>query len=100
MFGNAAASDAESSSSPSAGSKYSVVVPVGLPEEGFFDYIDRFVERHPEYVELSDRKLREWCIKSGLPMAKWKNNSGSIDRPDFAFGIPSIDNRGIRNQVR
>jgi len=101
MFGNAAAADTESCSfaTPSAGSKYSVVVPVGLPDEGFFDYVDRFLEGHPEYVELSDRKLMEWCVKSGL--SSWKNNlPSSRDRPAFNFGIPSIDNKGIRHSVR
>jgi len=101
MFGNAALADTESSSfaSPPAGSKCSVIVPIGLPDEGYFDYVDRFIQSHPDYVELSDRKMLEWCLKSGL--SSWKSNMpASRDRPAFNFGIPSIDNRGIRQSLR
>jgi len=104
MFGDIAAADAEAASVPRpSDGKYSVIVPVGLPEEGFFDYVDRFTEQHPEYVELSDRKILEWCMKSGLSQkgrqGKWSRHPGFVstrDRPNFAFGIPSIDNKSVR----
>lgn len=108
MMGDIAAADAESASYvPSSTGVYSVVVPVGLPDQGFFDYVDHFLERHPDYVELSDRKLIEWCTKSGLE--QWKSNASSSerppsrDRPHFNFGKHHIDKkrdwRGVLKSV-
>merc|ERR1712084_40293 len=58
--------------------KYEVLFPVGLPDEGTFDWLDSFLQEHPEYVELSDRRIVEWAEKSGLqrwPSAAWKNSN-------------------------
>ena len=45
-----------------------VVVPVGFPGGGVFDFVDRFMEDNPGYVELSDRL--SWAIASGLEAQK------------------------------
>merc|ERR1740138_362449 len=37
--------------------KYEVVVPVAFPDEGTFAWVDSFLEKNPQYVELSDRKI-------------------------------------------
>ena len=43
-----------------------VVVPVGLLDGGVFDFVDRFMEDNPGYVELSDRAFRSWAIAGGV----------------------------------
>lgn len=30
---------------------------MGLPEQGYFDWVDQFLQKNPGYVELSDRKI-------------------------------------------
>ena len=32
--------------------KYEVIFPVAVPDEGTFDWLDEFLEKNPEYVEL------------------------------------------------
>lgn len=76
-----------------------VVVPVGLPDQGIFDYVDRFIEEHPGFVELSDRKVAEWCRKSGLSPKGSPSPSDSRDRPDFNFGLPQLDDRSWRETL-
>merc|ERR1711912_46721 len=76
--------------------KSEVIFPVCMPDEGTFDWLDMFIEKNPEYVELSDRKIVEWCVKSGVvkpPAQAWKD---SRDRPEMNFGIPELDNMSVR----
>jgi len=73
------------------GEKCQVLFPIGIPDEGTFDWLDMFMTKNPNFVELSDRKIVEWCIKSGLRNPKsnaWKNSN---DKPDVNFGIPALD---------
>jgi hypothetical protein len=67
--------------------KCEVVLPVGIPDEGTFEWLDSFLEKNPQYTELSDRKLLEWAKKSGQKTwekNKWKDNwNKSNDRPDI-----------------
>merc|ERR1711985_127490 len=58
MIQDAAAEDVEAVGlcAPDDG-KYDVVVPVGLPDEGTFDWVDSFLKKNPQYTELSSRKL-------------------------------------------
>lgn len=60
--------------------KYEVLFPVSLPDQGSFIWLDKFLENHPSYVELSDRRLREWAVASGLEMAfpKKSDSNNSI----------------------
>merc|ERR1712048_953722 len=37
--------------------KSEVVFPVFLPDEGAFEWLDKFLKKHPHFVELSDRKI-------------------------------------------
>merc|ERR1712048_1033819 len=57
---------------------------------------DTFLEKNPNYVELSDRKILEWAASSGL----WKPKAGgwkaSNDKPEFNFGLPGMDDFSIR----
>ena len=93
MLASAAAADVEASPCKAAGKKPEVVLPVGLPSQGFFDWVDEFVERNPGYIELSDRKILEWAQKSGA----WKPKAGgSLDKPEANFGIPALDDGSVR----
>lgn len=75
--------------------KFEVMWPVGVPDEGTFDWLEGFLKDHPQYVELSSRKLLEWAQKSGL----WKPKSTSAlatlkssnDKPEMNFGITNLD---------
>jgi len=75
-----------------AGGKCEVIFPVGLPEKGFFDWVDHFLAKNPTYTELSDRKIIEWASASGLAKPK---GFGCNDRPDMKFGLPSMDDGSI-----
>eukprot|EP00928_Gymnodinium_smaydae_P087832 TRINITY_DN72025_c0_g1_i1.p1 TRINITY_DN72025_c0_g1~~TRINITY_DN72025_c0_g1_i1.p1 ORF type:complete len:777 (-),score=153.20 TRINITY_DN72025_c0_g1_i1:94-2424(-) len=70
------------------GGKHEVIFPIGIPDEGTFDWLDAFLEKNPNYVELSDRMIVEWATKSGF----WrKEGNKSNDKPEAAFGIPAMD---------
>jgi len=95
MLASAAAADVEVTEvrKPSDG-KYEVVFPVGLPEQGYFDWVDAFLEKHPDYVELSDRKILDWASKSGLWRPKSQGHSN--DKPDMKFGIQNMDDMSVK----
>lgn len=99
MIGDAAAADIEVTKTPSpVTGKPEVVFPVGLPDQGYFDWVDAFVEKNPSFVELSDRKLLEWASKSGL----WRSkaSSASNDKPDMKFGIPQMDDLSAKKVIK
>jgi len=79
-----------------ADGKYEVVMPVGLPGEGTFDWLDSFMAAHPGYIELSDRMIIEWAEKSGLYRATRGGGKASTDKPEFSFGIKELDDHSIR----
>eukprot|EP00419_Tripos_fusus_P029488 CAMPEP_0172727708 /NCGR_PEP_ID=MMETSP1074-20121228/91828_1 /TAXON_ID=2916 /ORGANISM="Ceratium fusus, Strain PA161109" /LENGTH=836 /DNA_ID=CAMNT_0013554881 /DNA_START=90 /DNA_END=2600 /DNA_ORIENTATION=+ len=70
-----------------------IVIPVGLPGEGLFDFASKFLEKHPHFNELSERKIAEWCHKSGLRSKAKLSKGHSRDRPDFAFDQPELHDR-------
>jgi len=95
MLGSAAKADVELSQvAKPVGGKYEVVFPVGLPEQGFFDWVDDFVAKHPDYVELSDRKINEWASKSSL--WRGKTQGGSLDKPDMRWGLQQMDDLSVK----
>eukprot|EP00403_Amphidinium_massartii_P027057 CAMPEP_0178388830 /NCGR_PEP_ID=MMETSP0689_2-20121128/9797_1 /TAXON_ID=160604 /ORGANISM="Amphidinium massartii, Strain CS-259" /LENGTH=843 /DNA_ID=CAMNT_0020009249 /DNA_START=13 /DNA_END=2544 /DNA_ORIENTATION=- len=80
--------------------KCEVLWPVAFPDEGTFDWVDDFLEKNPQYVELSERKIIDWAMKSGL----WKGQRGfsvkhSNDKPDFNFGIPCMDDMSAKKLI-
>jgi len=93
MMSDAAAADAEQVAASTK--KNQVVFPVGLPEQGYFDWIDEFCEKNPGFTELSDRKILEWASKSGVLKAKFPG-SGSNDKPDAKTGVPALDDWSVR----
>eukprot|EP00929_Paragymnodinium_shiwhaense_P089618 TRINITY_DN4977_c0_g1_i13.p1 TRINITY_DN4977_c0_g1~~TRINITY_DN4977_c0_g1_i13.p1 ORF type:complete len:843 (+),score=339.05 TRINITY_DN4977_c0_g1_i13:81-2609(+) len=74
--------------------KYEVVFPVGLPEKGYFDWVDSFVAKNPGYTELSDRAIIQWATKSGFPSVR---NAASNDQPSMAWGVGAMDNGSVRS---
>eukprot|EP00931_Biecheleriopsis_adriatica_P077427 TRINITY_DN50_c0_g1_i3.p1 TRINITY_DN50_c0_g1~~TRINITY_DN50_c0_g1_i3.p1 ORF type:complete len:821 (-),score=308.17 TRINITY_DN50_c0_g1_i3:116-2341(-) len=97
MIQGAAKEDAAvSEEKPPKGGKHEVLMPVGFPDEGTFDWLDSFLEKNPSYVELSDRKLQEWATSSGLPKPR---QGGSKDKPNFSYGMPSMDDRSLQRVV-
>jgi len=89
----------EKSSVPADG-KYEVMFPVAFPDEGTFDWLDTFLEKNQQFVELSDRKIIEWAAKSGLVKPKatsWKN---SQDKPEFNYGLTAMDDLSCRRVLQ
>merc|ERR1712151_835523 len=79
--------------------KCEVLFPVGLPDEGTFDWLDGFLKENPHYTELSSRMILDWGLKSGL----WRRDSshrGCNDRPIMDFGIREIDDDSIRKLIQ
>merc|ERR1712060_226979 len=77
--------------------KYEVIWPVSLPDEGTFDWLDLFLEKNPQYTELSDRMIIDWVEKSGF----WRNRNHAMktsnDKPEMTFGIRDLDDGvGVR----
>lgn len=91
MVGGAATADLEMVK-PKAG-KPEVVFPVGLPETGYFDWVDQFLEKNPGYTELSSRKIIEWAGKSGFMVPRQRG--GTNDKPDAKLGVPDLEDGSI-----
>merc|ERR1712206_49257 len=77
----------------------------GLPDEGTFDWLDKFLEDKPDLVELSDRKIVDWALKSGVvrpsSAVTMATNLGknSNDKPDFCYGIAALDDCSVRKVI-
>merc|ERR1712130_590846 len=78
----------------------------GIPEEGIFDWADSFLQQHPNFVELSDRKIVDWAAKSGIMrnansiLKSVGAGKHSLDKPEFAFGIPAIDDLSVHKLMK
>jgi len=94
MVSDAAAADAEVA--PAQDGKCEVLFPVGLPDQGYFDWVDLFLKKNPSYTELSDRKIFDWAEKSGLWRARAAGQGDSNDKPEPKFGIPMLDDFSLR----
>merc|ERR1712032_1285639 len=97
MFQDAASSDATvlKEEKPKDG-KYELVMPVGLPDEGIFDWVNMFLEKNPGFTELSDRAILSWAEKSGVWRPKGFQARTNNDKPDMAFGIQQLDDLTVR----
>jgi len=82
--------------------KNTVLFPVFLPDEGTFDWLDLFLEEHPQYVELSDRAIVDWAEKSGIvrPGNKDFSQRTSNDKPELGVGLPSLDDGSILRMLQ
>jgi hypothetical protein len=77
--------------------KYEVMVPVAFPDEGTFAWVDSFLEKNPQYVELSDRKIAEWVKSSGF-VGK-PDMKASNDKPKYTFGFQGLDDFSVRKVI-
>eukprot|EP00927_Polykrikos_kofoidii_P041707 TRINITY_DN3554_c0_g3_i1.p1 TRINITY_DN3554_c0_g3~~TRINITY_DN3554_c0_g3_i1.p1 ORF type:complete len:1017 (+),score=238.02 TRINITY_DN3554_c0_g3_i1:76-3126(+) len=92
MLQDASLEDLEMSSvGVSATEKPEVLFPVGLPDNGMFDWLDQFLAANAKYTELSDRKVLEWAQRSGLYRPRGYRSRDSNDKPGMGFGIPMLD---------
>merc|ERR1712194_792569 len=62
--------------------KYEVLFPVGIPDQGIFQWADMFLEKHPEYTELSSRSLRDMKRSSGANTGSGNSNDGALQAAD------------------
>lgn len=74
--------------------KYNVVLPVAFPDEGTFDWLDGYLKKNPQYVELSDRKIMQWAQVSGHHPKG--NSKASNDKPQANFGVRELDDMSVR----
>eukprot|EP00930_Biecheleria_cincta_P046831 TRINITY_DN32354_c0_g1_i1.p1 TRINITY_DN32354_c0_g1~~TRINITY_DN32354_c0_g1_i1.p1 ORF type:complete len:909 (-),score=281.61 TRINITY_DN32354_c0_g1_i1:100-2745(-) len=95
----APAADAVAAPVAGKGGKYEVLFPIGLPDEGTFDWLDGFLEKNPQFVELSDRAIVKWAEKSGIVLSKTNSWKNSNDKPDPQFGIPLMDDFSARRVI-
>jgi len=79
--------------------KHEVIVPVGLPDEGTFDWLDGFLAKHRDYVELSDRAILDWANKSGLPRQGGYSKRSCNDKPELGFGLPGMDDFSLQKVI-
>eukprot|EP00927_Polykrikos_kofoidii_P071496 TRINITY_DN67757_c0_g1_i1.p1 TRINITY_DN67757_c0_g1~~TRINITY_DN67757_c0_g1_i1.p1 ORF type:complete len:896 (+),score=179.87 TRINITY_DN67757_c0_g1_i1:211-2688(+) len=80
--------------------RHEVLFPVGLPDQGTFEWADMFRKKNPQYVELSERAILSWAEASGL-RHKGTNSSGtSKDHPIVSFGVPAFDGQGAIRLLR
>jgi len=100
MISQAAVVDSKVQKMPAKEGGFEVLLPVGLPDEGTFDWLDTFLEKNPKYVELSDRKIIEWAEKSGICRDKRVSYKHSNDKPDMNFGIQWIDDMSVQRVIK
>jgi len=97
MVGTAAKTDTKEATQVAAkDGKYEVLYPTCLPDEGTFDWLDFFLEKNPQYTELSDRMILSWLEKSGVLRPKGYGFRTSNDKPEMGFAVPMIDDCSIR----
>merc|ERR1712151_501819 len=78
--------------------KHEVLFPVGFPDEGTFDWLDSFLEKNKQYVEISDRKIIDWAKKSGV---QGKGAiQGTNDKPKAQLGVPGLDDFSASRLVK
>merc|ERR1712048_589590 len=79
--------------------KYDVLFPVFLPDEGPYDWLDMYLKKNPQYVELSDRSLLKWAELSGISRQRGygKDSYQSNDKPGMGFGLPVMEKFKVKD---
>eukprot|EP00933_Yihiella_yeosuensis_P040597 TRINITY_DN3491_c0_g1_i1.p1 TRINITY_DN3491_c0_g1~~TRINITY_DN3491_c0_g1_i1.p1 ORF type:complete len:979 (+),score=272.72 TRINITY_DN3491_c0_g1_i1:71-3007(+) len=82
--------------------KYDVIFPISIPDQGGFDWLEKFLSENPQYTELSDRAVLNWCEFSGLLRPKGYSAAArdSNDKPGLGFGIVALDDLSIRQVLQ
>lgn len=97
MVNEAAEADTVTPRSTQLGERqHQLLFPIFVPDEGTFDWLDWFLQKNPQYCELSDRMIIDWACKSGLWRPKNQSSSSSNDRPEMNFGISNLDDGSIK----
>eukprot|EP00933_Yihiella_yeosuensis_P040598 TRINITY_DN3491_c0_g2_i1.p1 TRINITY_DN3491_c0_g2~~TRINITY_DN3491_c0_g2_i1.p1 ORF type:complete len:856 (+),score=217.48 TRINITY_DN3491_c0_g2_i1:135-2702(+) len=78
--------------------RFDVLFPVSIPDEGGFDWLDDFLQRNPQYAELSDRAILKWCESSGVQRTKGyaPASHASKDKPEMGFGTTGLDDFSVQ----
>ncbi|CAE7331738.1 unnamed protein product [Symbiodinium natans] len=80
--------------------KYQVLLPVGLPDEATFDWVDQFLSKNKNYTEISDRSILDWANKSGLQRSGGYVKRSSHDHPEMNFGLPLMDDYSVSKVLK
>ncbi|CAE7792234.1 Hnrnpu, partial [Symbiodinium microadriaticum] len=80
--------------------KFEVLFPVGVPDEGTFDWLDDFLAKNPKFVELSDRAILKWAEKSGFHCGEGQPWKHCNDKPDVQFRVPYLDDFSARRMIQ
>jgi len=92
-------SEVKASPAPKDG-KYQVLLPVGLPDEATFDWVDQFLSKNKNYTEISDRSILDWASKSGLQRSGGYFKRTSHDHPEMHFGLPLMDDYSVSKVLK
>merc|ERR1719330_1560820 len=98
MIQEAAVDDVHINTKPKS-EKSKVVLPVSLPEEATFEWLDGFLKDNPQFTELSNRSILEWGLKSGLYQQQHGNWQSCNDRPAMDFGIRELDDYSLLKNI-
>lgn len=98
MLKDAAAADVEVAA-PAKSKKNEVLFPVGLPDQGLFDWLDAYLEQNPQFVELSDRKVLEWAKQSNVHRQRGYEAKNSNDKPGMNFNTPLLDDGSVQKTL-
>merc|ERR1719487_371580 len=79
-----------------ADGKYTALFPISLPDEGTFDWLDHYLEKNPQYTELSDRAFADWAAKSGLSSSRKRESN---DKPNLGFGHGLDDMNSLKKTL-
>lgn len=100
MLNSAAKADTEANPNkkPRADAKFELLVPVALPEEGGYDWVDTFLQgkEGKGYQELSERVFVDWVEQSGVRAAPGRPH----EREDLNLGFPTLDDRSCIRTLR
>lgn len=102
MVSDAAQKDTVVKAAVKQNAKNEVIFPVALPDQGGFDWLDKFLDAHPHYTELSDRAILKWCELSGIfrPKGYSAQARTSNDKPEMGFGIVALDDLSVKKVLQ
>merc|ERR1719401_1326694 len=98
MLEDAAKEDVEVIPAATSG-KPEVLFPIGLPDQGLFDWLDLFLEQNgAKYLEISERKVVEWAASSEVYEQRGSYKS-SNDQPGLSFGLSRLDDGSVQQMM-
>merc|ERR1719409_1459317 len=59
-----------------------------------------FLEKNPQYTEISERAFMVWAQKSGVHRNGGYHRMVSRDRPDTNFGIAALDDHSVSKMLK